>query len=152
MLANTEVSDGWVTLWALAPDGWTVVFRAPAPDVRVRSTAQNIRFSVGGQKYLLLADPSAVTRALGYSTAGAVAAILDRPGAGAAADVGAFRNQISAANSWSAGGGPQFLEASRQSGARVSRLGYGAISAIGCGAGIAVVVLVTVITVLMLTL
>lgn len=80
--ANAVVSEGWVTLWALAPVGWRLVFRAPAQDVIVRSSAQNIRLSVGGQKHLLLADPSAVTRALGYSTAGAVAGILDRPGAG----------------------------------------------------------------------
>lgn len=149
---NVEVTDGWVTLWALSPDGWTVVVRAPAPEVSVRSTAQKIRLSVGGQHYLLLADPDAVTRALGYSTAGAVAAVLDRPVAGAAADVGALRNQISAANSWSVGGGPQFLDAARQSGARVSRLGFGAIAAIGCGAGVAAVLLVTVITVLVIGL
>ncbi|MBF4549290.1 hypothetical protein [Pseudoclavibacter sp. VKM Ac-2888] len=149
---NVEVSDGWVTLWALTPDGWTVVVRAPAPEVSVRSTAQKIRLSVGGRQYLLLADPDAVIRALGYSTAGAVAAVLDRPVAGAAADVGALRNQISAANSWNVGGGPQFLDAARLSGARVSRLGYGAIAAIGCGAGIAAVLLVTVITVLIITL
>lgn len=34
----------------------------------------------------------------------------------------------------------------------MSRLGYGAIAAIGCGAGIAGVVLVTVVTVVIITL
>ncbi|MBS3177913.1 MULTISPECIES: hypothetical protein [unclassified Pseudoclavibacter] len=145
--ATAEIGDGWMTLWALAPEGWTVVVRAPASQVTVTSRAQSIHLAVGGVKYPLLADPGAVNRALGYTTAGAVAAVLDRPMAGAAADVGALRNQISAASSWSAGGGPQFLDAARQSGARVSRLGYGAIAAIGCGTGIAVVVVVTVLTV-----
>ncbi|WP_424464116.1 hypothetical protein [Pseudoclavibacter helvolus] len=148
--AHAEVSDGRVTLWALEPDGWVVVFAAPASEVTVRSAAQNIRLAVGGQKYVLLADPDAVTRAVVYTAAGAAAAIYDRPGAGVAADVGKLRNQISAANAWNVGGGPQFLDAARQSGARVSRLSYGALAAIGIGAGIAAVILITAITVAVL--
>ncbi|WP_271983815.1 hypothetical protein [Pseudoclavibacter terrae] len=150
--ANAEIADGWMTLWALAPEGWAVVFRAPVPEITVTSRAQSIHLTVGGAKYPMLADPGAVNRALGYTTAGTVAAILDRPMAGAAADVGALRNQFSAASSWSAGGGPQFLDAARRSGARVSRLGYGAIAAIGCGTGLAVVIIVTVLTVLVVNL
>ena len=60
--------------------------------------------------------------------------------------VGRGVNQFSAAQSFSAGGGAEFLAAARASGSPVSRLGYGAIAAIGCGGGALVVFMVVVIT------
>ena len=113
----------------------------------MKSAAQRITLVVRGQSYPILANPRAVTRALGYGVAGTVASVLDKPIYGAGVDAGRAVNQASAAHSWSAGGGPQFIAAARQSGANVSRLGYGSVAAIGCGGALAVVVLAVILAV-----
>lgn len=150
--ARAEVSGGMVTLWVASPTGWTPLFSVPAHEVTVKSAAQRITLVVRGQSYPILADPRAVGRAIGYGVAGGVADVLDKPGFEMGVDVGRSVNQVSAAQSFRIGAGPEFLAAARQSGARASRLGYGAIAAIGCGGGLAVVILVTVVTVVALGL
>lgn len=150
--ARAEVSNGFVTLSVGAPTGWVQYFSVPATEVAVKSAAQRITLTVRGQSYPILADPRAVNRALGYNAVGIAADVLNKPVLEAGADVGRGLNQVSAARSWNAGGSPEFLAAARFAGARVSRLGYGAIAAIGCGGGLAVVILTLVITVIVLNL
>lgn len=143
--ARVEVSNGSVTLWIGSPAGWNQHFSVPATEVTVKSAAQRITLVVRGQSYPILADPNAVNRALGYTATGVAASALGMPVVGIGADVARGVNQVNAANAWSAGGGPQFIQAAQASGARVSRLGYGAIAAIGCGAALAIVVVIFVI-------
>lgn len=150
--AQAEVSNGFVTLWIGSPTGWAQQFSVPAAEVAVKSAAQRITLTVRGQSYPILADPHAVGRAHRYNAMGAAAGILDKPILEAGADAGRGLNQMAAAGSFHIGGGPEFLAAARVSGARVSRLGYGAIAAIGCGGGLAVVIAVLVITVIVLNL
>ena len=57
-----------------------------------------------------------------------------------------------AAYSFHLGGGPGFIAAAQQAGARTSRLGYGPLLAIGCGGGLLVVVVVTLLTLLAVSL
>ncbi len=143
------VSAGIVTLWvASAAGGWTQHFSVPAQEVTVKSAAQRITLAVGGRSYPILADPAAVGRALGFTSMGIVGGITHHhPGYGVASDVGRGVNQVAAANAFSARGGGEFLSAMRASGARVSRLGYGAIAAIGCGGGALVVFVVIAVAV-----
>ncbi|UXM92139.1 hypothetical protein [Paenarthrobacter sp. JL.01a] len=148
--AQAEVSNGFVTLWVASPSGWVQYFSLPATEVGVKSAAQRITLVAHGRSYPILADPRAVGRALDYNMLGTAANILDKPLYGAKADVGRGLNQLSAARSWNTGSGPEFIAAARSAGARVSRLGYGAIAAIGCGSALLVVVAVLVITALML--
>ncbi|WP_309103787.1 hypothetical protein [Microbacterium sp.] len=150
--ARAEVSNGFITLWVGSSTGWAQYFSVPAAEVTVKSAAQRITLTVRGQSYPILADPHAVGRALRYNALGVAAHVLDRPILGAGADVGQGLNQVAAAGSFHIGGGPEFLTAARFSGAQVSRLGYGAIAAIGCGGGLAVVILTLVITVIVLNL
>lgn len=147
--AHAEVGNGVVTLWVASPQGWVQYFSVPAPEVTVKSAAQRITLEVRGQKYPILADPGAVNRALGLGVTGLAASAFDRPGLGIGADVGRGLNQVSAARSFAAGGGPAFIAAVSQSGARVSRLGYGAIAAIGCGGAVVAVVLALLLAVLL---
>ena len=148
--ARAEVSGGAVTLWVASPSGWTRYFSVPAHETVVKSAAQRITLVVGGQSYPLLADPSSVDRAIEFGAAGAVAGIIDAPKVALSADVGRSMNMAGAARAFHIGGGPAFIAAARQSGAKSSRLGYGPILAIGCGAGLAIVIAVTAITVLVL--
>jgi hypothetical protein len=67
-------------------------------------------------------------------------------------DVGRGINVAGAAHAFQINGGPAFIAAAQQSGARASRLGYGPLLAIGCGAGLVIVIFVTVITVFLLSL
>ncbi len=150
--ARAEVSNGFVTLWVALPTGWTQYFSVPASAVVVKSAAQRITLVVHGQSYPLLADHRAVNRALGYGIAGGVADVLDKPRLEMGFDVARGVSVAGAAHAFHASGGPSFIAASRQAGARTSRLGYGPIIAIGCAAGLVVVVAVTVITVLALSL
>ncbi len=149
--ARAEVSDGAVSLSVAAPEGWTQYFSVPAHEVVVKSAAQRVTLVVRGQSYPILADPGSVNRAIGYGVAGTAADVLNKPGLEMGADIGRGINVAGAARSFSANGGPAFIAAARQSGARTSRLGYGPILAIGFGAGLVVVAAVTVITVLVLT-
>lgn len=150
--ARAEVSNGFVTLWVVSPTGWTQYFSVPAHEVVVKSAAQRITLVVRGQSYPLLADPGAVGRGIGYGVVGGAADVLGKPGLEMGADVGRGMNVAGAARSFRLGGGPEFIAAARQSGARTTRLGYGPILAIGCGGGLAVVVIVTLVTVFMLNL
>ena len=150
--ARAEISNGWITLWVITATGWAQVFSVAATEVTVKSAAQRITLVVRGQSYPLLADPTVVTRVLRYGTAGTVATVLDHDRFAAGVDVSRGLTQVSAAGSWVTQGGPEFIAAARASGARTSRMGYGALIGIGCGAGLAVVLLVTVVTVAMLSL
>lgn len=142
------VSAGIVTLWVASAAGdWTQHFSVPAREITVKSAAQRITLVVGGRSYPILADPAAVGRALGFTSMGIVGGIAHHHGYGVASDVGRGVNQVAAANAFSARGGGEFLSAMRVSGARVSRLGYGAIAAIGCGGGALVVFVVLAVTV-----
>lgn len=143
--ARAEVSNGMVTLWIASPAGWNQHFSVPATEVTVKSAAQRITLVVRGQNYPILADPNAVNRALGATATGFAASAFNLPVLGIGADVARGINQVGAANAWTVGGGPQFIQAAQASGARVSRLGYGAITAIGCGAALAVVLVIFVI-------
>lgn len=143
--ARVEVSNGLVTMWIGSPAGWNQHFSVHAPEVTVKSAAQRITLVVRGQSYPILADPNAVNRALGYTATGIAASALNMPAVGIGSDVARGINQVGAANAWNAGGGPQFIQAAQTSGARVSRLGYGGIAAIGCGAALALVLVFLVI-------
>lgn len=148
--ARAEASNGFVSLWVAGTNGWSQFFSVPATEVSVKSAAQRITLVVRGQSFPLLADPGAVNRALGLNTMGLVANVRGEWGPAWGLDAGRAMNQVSAANAFNAGGGPQFIQAARLSGARVSRLGYGAVAAIGCVSALVLVVLVTVITVAVL--
>lgn len=150
--AQAEVSNGFVTLWVGSPAGWTQHFSVPATEVTVKSAAQRITLVVRGQSYPILANPRAVGRAVGYGVAGTAASVLDKPVLGAGIDVGRGVNQVAAASAWNTGGGQEFIAAARNSGAQVSRLGYGPLIAIGCGGGVAAVILVVVITLIAINL
>jgi len=150
--AQAEVSNGYITLWIGSPAGWMQQFSVPAAEVTVKSAAQRITLVVRGQSYPILAKPRAVGRAVGYGVAGTAASILDKPVFEAGVDVGRGVNQAAAASAWNTGGGPEFIAAARNSGAQVSRLGYGPLVAIGCGGGVAVVILVVVITLIAINL
>jgi hypothetical protein len=150
--ARAEVSNGLVTLWVALPTGWTQYFSVPAPEVVVKSAAQRITLVVRGQSYPILADPRSVNRALQYGVVGGVASVLDKPVLGAGVDVGRGINVAGAAHSFNANGGPAFIAAAQQSGARTSRMGYGPLLALGCGGGLFIAIVVTVITVMALSL
>lgn len=147
--AQAVVKDGVVTLWTAAPTGWTQLFSVPVGEVAVKSAAQRITLVVRGQSYPILADPAAVNRAMGLAGTGIVGNLAHVPGVSAASSVGRAANQIAAANAFKASGGGEFLAAMRGSGARVSRLGFGALTAIGCSAGLLVVLVIVVIAVAM---
>ncbi|WP_159622005.1 hypothetical protein [Ruania rhizosphaerae] len=160
--AQAVVSAGIVTLWiGSAAAGWTQHFSVPAREVTVKSAAQRITLVVGGRSYPILADPGAVSRALGFTSMGIVGGVAHhghrpyryrryRRRSGAAWDVARGVNQAAAAYAFNARGGGEFLSAVRASGARVSRLGYGALAAIGCGGGVLVVFLVVAMTLALL--
>lgn len=150
--ARAEVSNGFVTLWVALPTGWSQVFSVPAHEVTVKSAAQRITLVVRGFSYPLLAYPQAVNRAIGYGIAGGVADILEKPRFEMGVDVGRAVNVAGAAHAFQLGGGPDFLLAAQRSGARTSRFGYGPILAIGCGAGILVVIVVTCLTLVAVSL
>jgi hypothetical protein len=146
------VKDNVVSLWVASPAGWTHYFSVPAHEVVVKSAAQRITLVVRGQSYPLLADPRAVNRGIGLGIAGGVAEVMDRPRLELGVDVGRGTNVAGAAHAFQISGGPAFIAAAQQSGARASRLGYGPLLAIGCGAGLVIVIFVTVITVFLLSL
>lgn len=150
--AQAEVSNGFVTLWVGSPAGWAQYFSVPATEVTVKSAAQRITLVVRGQSYPILAKPRAVGRAINYGVAGTAASVLDKPVFEAGVDVGRGVNQVAAGAAFHSGGGPEFITAARYSGAQVSRLGYGAIAAIGCGGGLAVVILTLVVTMIAINL
>lgn len=145
--AQVAVNGGIVTLWVAAPTGWVQQFSVPATEVTVKSAAQRITLNVRGHSYPLLADPAAVNRALGLSASNIAGNIAGVTGVSLAGNVGRGVNQAAAAQAFHAQGGGEFLAAMRASGARVSRLGYGAIVALGCGGGLLVAVMIVVITV-----
>ncbi|MDQ0708534.1 hypothetical protein QFZ52_001186 [Arthrobacter woluwensis] len=148
--AQAVLAEGIVTLWVGSPTGWMQYFSVPAAQVTVKSAAQRITLTVAGRNYPILANPGAVYQALNFGAANVVGEITGNQALGAMSTAGRAMNQVGAAQAFNAGGGNEFLAAMRASGARVSRLGYGAIAAIGCGAGLLVVILVVVITVLTL--
>lgn len=150
--AQAVVQGGVITLWVASPAGWTQAFSAPAQEVRVKSAAQRITLVVQGRSYPILADPGAVGRALRLNGMGAVGSLTGSPALTVAGDVGRGMNQAAAAQAFAAGGGGEFLAAARQAGSRVSRLGYGAIAAIGCGGGVLLVAAVLLVTVFVLNL
>jgi hypothetical protein len=150
--ARAEVKDNVVSLWVASPTGWTHYFSVPAHEVVVKSAAQRITLVVRGQSYVLLADSGAVNRGIGLGIAGGVAEVLDKPRLEMGVDVGRGLNVAGAAHAFHANGGPAFIAAAQQSGARSSRLGYGPILAIGCSAGLVIVIAVTAVTVFILSL
>ena len=150
--ARAEVNNGFVNLWVSSPTGWSLVFSVPAHEVTVKSAAQRITLVVRGQSYPLLADPRSVSRAIHHGIAGGVADILEKPRFEMGVDLARGVNVAGAAHSFHLGGGPEFLVAAQQAGARTSRVGYGPILAIGCGAGIFIVIAVTAITVMFVSL
>lgn len=150
--AQAVVSDGLITLWVGSPAGWAKHFSVPAREVTVKSAAQRITLKLRGRSYPILADPAAVNRALGLTGMGIAGGVTGSSGVSMASGVGRAMNQVGAANSFSVQGGGEFLAAARASGARVSRLGYGALAAIGCGGGLVAVLAVLFITVAILNL
>ncbi|MGW8482998.1 hypothetical protein ACWGJP_07645 [Microbacterium sp. NPDC055903] len=150
--AQAVVSGGLITLWVASAGAWTQVFSVPAGQVQVRSAAQRITLVVGAQSYPILADPASVYRALNLTGMGIAGDLMGSDRLAIASGVGRAANVAGAAQAFTAGGGTEFLAAARFSGARVSRFGYGAIIALGCGGGLAVVIATLVITVLLLNL
>lgn len=150
--AQATIDQGFVTLWIMSATGWVQRFSLPTAQVVVKSAAQRITLIAAGQSYPILADPGAVNRALGLNAANIVGGVIGSQALDVGSTIGRGANQFGAAQSFSAGGGPEFLAAARASGSRVSRLGYGAIAGIGCGCGALVVVAVLVITVFALNL
>lgn len=148
--AQVVLSGGTVTLWVASPAGWAPHFTVPAGRVVVKSAAQRITLVVNGRGHPILADPGAVNRALGLTGAGIMGQARGVPGVAAASHLGRGVNQAMAARAFSANGGAQFLAAMRASGARVSRIGYGALVAIGFGITFVVVLALLVITALVL--
>lgn len=148
--AQAAVSDGFVTLSTPGPTGWTQRFSVPAREVTVKSAAQRITLVVRGQSYPILADPGAANRAMALATTGIVGNIAGVPGVSAGSNVGRGLNQAAAARAFNAQGGAAFLAAMRASGARVSRVGYGALVAISCVAAVFIVLATVVITVAVL--
>ncbi|UOR01189.1 hypothetical protein MUN77_13775 [Leucobacter allii] len=144
--ARAEVGNGCITLWVAQPNGWAQYFSVPAAEVTVKSAAQRITLVVRGQSFPLLADPRAVDRAIKHAILGGVADILDKPRFELGVDFARTINVAGSAYSFHLGGGPEFLAAAQQSGARTSRAGYGLILGLGCGGGILVVVVVTLVT------
>lgn len=149
--AQAIVDQGIVTLWIWSSTGWVQQFSVHAAQVAVKSAAQRITLVVAGQSYPILADPGAVHRALSLGAANVIGDVTGNQRLGLMSTAGRAMNQVDAARSFTAGGGSEFLAAMRASGGRVSRLGYGAIAAIGCGAGLFVVFAVVVVTVLALS-
>lgn len=143
--AQAVVGQGLVTLWVATPAGWVQHFSVPASEVVVKSAAQRITLVVRGQSYPILADPAAVDRAVRLNVTGITGNITGSPILETASTAGRLANQAAAAQAFSAGGGSQFLAASRASGARVSRLGYPAIMAIGCGTALIIAVVTLVV-------
>ncbi|MGO3886896.1 MAG: hypothetical protein ACTJHU_11425 [Mycetocola sp.] len=150
--ARAEVSQGYITLWILQPTGWARYFSVPATEVIVKSAAQRITLDVRGKSYPILADERSVARTIRHGIAGGVASVLDKPVFGIGVDVARGVNVAGGAHSFALGGGPEFLAAAQRSGARTSRFGYGPILAIGCGAGLLVVVVVTFATLVAVSL
>ncbi|WP_433677226.1 hypothetical protein [Microbacterium gorillae] len=150
--ARAEVAGGFVSLWVASPSGWRQLFSVPAHEVTVKSAAQRITLVVRGQSYPLLANPRTVRRSIQYGIAGGMADILDKPRFEMGVDLARGVNVAGSAYAFQQRGGPAFLAAAKQSGAQTSRLGYGPILAIGCAAGLAVVVIVTLITVVAINL
>lgn len=162
--AEVVASGGSVTLFVSTPAGWEQLFSVPAEQVKVTSAAQRITLHVGGRRYPILADPGAVRRvyrlqymggALGLSNAlthqDPVHRTYHRLGHRALGNTARGLNQAAAARAFSAQGGKEFLAASRASGARVSRLGYGPLLAIGCGLGALVPLIVLVVAAALLS-
>lgn len=157
--ARVEADGSTVALWVSTPDGWTQLFRAPAQEVQVKSAAQRITLVLHGRSYPILADPSATRRGLRaqrraarWSTYGHLAHgdshhVAHRSLAGVSRGL----SQAGAAHAFEVQGGSEFLAASRASGARVSRVGYGPLLAIGCGLGLLVPVLVLVVAAMLLS-
>lgn len=144
------VENGQLALLAPGPgpSGFVDVFRVPVQQARVRSAAQRITVTVGATNYPVLARPVGPIIGAGLGGAGALAGLAgSAPGhvAGTAARAG---NLAADASAFARQGGHEFLAAVRQSGAPVRRVGYGPLLAIGLLAGVCVVVLVTVITVI----
>lgn len=144
--ARAEVSNGFITLWVALPNGWAQYFSVPAGEVTVKSAAQRITLVVRGRSYPLLADPRSVDRAIRHAILGGVADVLDKPRFEMGVDLSRTVNVAGAAYSFQLGGGPAFLAAAQQSGAQTSRTGYGLLLGLGCGGGILVVLVVTVVT------
>lgn len=144
--AQAALEQGYVTLWIAGPSGWAQQFSVPAHQVVVKSAAQRITLVAAGRSYPILADPAAVSRALGLGAAQVVGGMMGNPAAASAGTAGRAMNQVGAARSFAAGGGYEFLAAMRASGGRVSRLGYGGIAAIGCGVALLTGVAVLVVT------
>jgi hypothetical protein len=158
--AQVELGDDTVTLWVSTPAGWEQVFRAPAQEVQVKSAAQRITLVLHGRSYPILADPGATPRALrsqrraaAWSTYGRIVHGDDhRVAHRAVAGVSRGLTQAGAARAFEVQGGSEFLAASRASGARVSRLGYGPILAIGCAVGLLVPLVVLLVMGILLSL
>lgn len=148
--ARAELANGMVTLWVASADGWRPHFTVPANQVMVKSAAQRITLVVQGRTHPILADPGAVNRAMRYTRLGTLGRAMDAPGLSAVADMGRIANQAGAANAFSTNGGPAFLAAMRQSGAHVSRMGFGALFAIGGCVGLLVALLTRFVLVLLL--
>lgn len=150
--AQAVVRDGIITMWIATANGWAQHFSVPAGEVTVKSAAQRITLVVRGKSFPILADPAAAGRARTIIGADAVGHIADLPVVNVASTVGRGVNQGVAAQAFNSQGGGEFIAAARASGARVSRLGYGALIAIGCGGGLLVVLAVVVIAAVVLAL
>lgn len=148
--AQVSVGAGMVSLWVATPTGWVEQFRVPATEVTVRSAAQRITLDVRGQSYPILADPAAINRAMHFTGVNIAGGIIGSPGVSLTSNIARGANQAAAAQAFYAQGGGEFLAAMRASGARVSRLGYGPLIAIGCGGGLLIAFVTIVITFLVL--
>jgi len=149
--AQAVVSNGLVTLWVASPTGWVAAFCVPINEVGVQSAAQRITLTVQGRKYPILADPGAADRARRLTAFTTTGRAFGMPAVTAWGNSRRVANQVGAAQAFTAGGGYEFLAAMRSSGAQVSRLGYGAIAAIGCGVALVVAALVLLIAAMVLT-
>lgn len=148
--ARAVLENGMVTLWVASANEWRPHFTVPANHVMVKSAAQRITLVVQGRPYPILADPGAVNRGMRYTRLGTLGRAMDAPALAVAGDMGRIANQAGAANAFSTNGGSAFLAAMRQSGAHVSRMGFGALFAIGACVGLLVAFLTLFVLVLLL--
>ncbi len=99
--AQATIDQGYVTLWVMSQAGWVQRFSLPATQVTVKSAAQRITLVAGGQSFPILADPSAVNRALGWNAANIVGGAVGSTALDVGSAVGRGVNQFSAAQSFS---------------------------------------------------
>lgn len=127
--------------------GFVDVFRVPVQQAKVSSAAQRITVQVAGTKYVVMARPLGPIVGAGMGAVGSLGGLAGSPAinvAGTAAQAGSLAADAAA---FARQGGHDFLNALRQVGVPVRRVGYGPLLAIGLLVGLCLVVVVTIVTV-----